>query len=246
MQPKREGVMRRIIGRVILAGVAAVGILWAQSGGAFAMDMTVAGDQLILTGHVVDIDARKIEGALNSAPITTVILRNSPGGDTVTGIRVGEMFRQRGLRTAVSGYCYSACSTMFLGGRTRYFTDDYPAELTNVGFHGQYRDGLIDSDSTEQRQLKTWFIRYSDGRADAALVDRWINLPLKEDLIHFYDPALVQRHGASTFLCDGTQPNRGISSCEPIGKTALDLGIVTSLELVHSADSPHLQLTQLR
>lgn len=238
--------MRRIISGVILAAVVAVGTFCAPSRGALAMDMQVVGDQLILSGHVVDIDARKIESALASAPISTVILRNSPGGDTATGIRVGEMFRQRGLRTAVSGYCYSACSTMFLGGRTRYFTDDYAGELTNIGFHGQYRDGLLDTDSTAQRQLRTWFIRYSDGRADAALVDRWINLPLKEDMIHFYNPARVQRHGASTFLCDGTQPNHGISSCEPIGKTALDLGIVTSLELVHSADVPRLQLSQLR
>jgi hypothetical protein len=238
--------MRRIIGKVIIAAVAVIGILCAQPHGGFAMDMQVVGDQLILTGHVVDSDARKIESALAGAPISTVILRNSPGGDTATGYKVGEMFRQRGLRTAVSGYCYSACSNMFLGGRTRYFTDDYPAELTNIGFHGQYRDGFVDSDGADQRQMRAWLIRYSDGKADAGLIDRWINLPLKEDMIHFYDPARVQRHGVSTFLCDGTQPNRGISSCEPVAKTALDLGIVTSLELVHSADSPHLQITQLR
>jgi hypothetical protein len=27
---------------------------------------------------------------------------------------------------------------MFLGGRTRSFTDDYPAEYTHIGFHGHY------------------------------------------------------------------------------------------------------------
>jgi hypothetical protein len=238
--------MRRIIGGVIIAAAAAVGILSAPSHGAFAMDIKVAGDQLILTGRVADGDARKVEHALDGASITTVILRNSIGGDVDTGYRIAELMRQRGLRTAVSGFCYSTCSTMFLGGRSRYFTDDFPPELTNVGFHGQYRDGFLDPSSVQQHQLRAWLIHYSDGKADPALIDRWINLPLNEDMVHFYNPALVNRRGASTFLCDGSQGARTIASCEPIAKTALDLGIVTSLEVVHSADFPQVQMTQLR
>ena len=68
------------------------------------------------------------------------------GGDARAGYRVGEMFRSRGLRTAVSGYCYSSCSRMFLGGAIRVFTDDFPPEYTNVGFHGHYDgDGRLDA-----------------------------------------------------------------------------------------------------
>jgi hypothetical protein len=43
------------------------------------------------------------------------------------------------MRTAVSGYCYSSCSRMFLGGNACYFTDDYLPETNNFGFHGQRR-----------------------------------------------------------------------------------------------------------
>lgn len=237
--------MRRIFGGSYVA-VAVIGFMFAQSSGASAMDMKVAGNQLILSGKVVESDARLIEHALDNPAVTTVILRNGTGSDSATGYRVGELIRQHGLRTAVSGFCYSACSYMFLGGRTRYFTDDYPPEATNVGFQGHYHNGFLDAGSSEEREARAWVIRYSDGKADAALVDRWTNLPTTQDLIHFYDPALVHRHGASTFLCDGTQAGRGISSCEPVGKTAFDLGIVTSLELVHSADFPQTQVTQLR
>jgi hypothetical protein len=97
-----------------------------------AMDAKVVGDQLILSGPVISGDLDKIRDALAASPaISTVILRNSPGGDIATGYRTGELFREKGLRTAVSGYCYSSCSRMFLGGQVRIFTDDMPLERTN-------------------------------------------------------------------------------------------------------------------
>jgi hypothetical protein len=34
----------------------------------------------------------------------------------------------------------------------------------------------------------------------------------------------------------GEESAGSVFDCEPVGKTALDLGIVTSLDLVHSAD----------
>ena len=61
-----------------------------------------------------------------------------PGGDAPTGYKVGELFRQKGLRTAISGFCYSSCSRMFLGGKVRVLTDDAPPDATEVGFHGHY------------------------------------------------------------------------------------------------------------
>jgi hypothetical protein len=42
----------------------------------------------------------------NSPNISTIVLRNSPGGDISTGYRLGELFRLQGLRTALSGFCY--------------------------------------------------------------------------------------------------------------------------------------------
>jgi len=114
---------------------------------ALAMELAIAGNQLILSGPVVGNEPGKVQEALTSSPgIDTVILRNSPGGNAPAGYQVGQLLRERGLRTAVSGYCYSSCSRMFLGGSTRYFTDDYPPASKISGFKGHYdRMGRLDA-----------------------------------------------------------------------------------------------------
>jgi hypothetical protein len=60
--------------------------------------------------------------------------------------------------------------------------------------------------------------------------------PHSRGVIHFFHPGLVKRSGVSTFMCQGDQSPTSVFACEPIGKTALDLGIITSLDIVHSAD----------
>ena len=87
-----------------------------------------------------------------------------------------------------------------------------------------------------QYGLRDWIIKYSDGKADPFLVERWINIPSNRGMIHFFHPGLVKRAGVSTFMCQGDASPVSVFSCEPIGKTALDLGIITSLDLVNSAD----------
>jgi hypothetical protein len=203
-----------------------------------AMELKIVGNQLILSGPVVGDEPGKVREALASSPgIDTVILRNSGGGNAPAGYQVGQLLRERGLRTAVSGYCYSSCSRMFFGGSTRYFTDDYMPEYNNVGFHGRYdRMGRLNANLVRQYGLRDWIIKYSDGKANPALVGRWINIPYSRGMIHFFHPGLVKRAGASTFMCQGEESAGSVFACEPIDKTALDLGIITSLETVHSAD----------
>jgi hypothetical protein len=227
-----------------LVAVAVAGLMLGGARGALAMDLKVAGNQLILSGPVVDGDLARIEAAVAGEPaIDTVILRNSPGGHIATGYRTGELFRAKGLTTAVSGYCYSSCSRMFLGGRSRVFTDDYPPERTHVGFHGHYdRSGRLASKLVESFGLGDWIIRHSDGKADPALVDRWINIPINIGMIHFYHPGLMTRDGVSTFMCQGTEPGaQSVTGCEPIHRTAVDLGIVTSLMIVKSNDQSEVR-----
>ncbi len=217
--------------------VTALSIVLASAGE--AMDAKVLGDQLILSGPVVKGDLDKIRGALAASPqVTTVILHNSPGGDAPTGYRTGELFRMGRLRTAVSGYCYSSCSRMFLGGLVRLFTDDFPMERTTVGSHGHYdRAGKLLPDLVSKYGLYGWIIRYSDGKADPALVERWINIPVGAGMIRFFHPGMVQHHGVSTFMCAGpTPPAQTWFDCEPIPKTALDLGVITSLDIIRGND----------
>jgi hypothetical protein len=208
-----------------LAGLMA--ILLIAPDASFAMDLTVNGQQVILSGPVVGNEPARLADTLSQVPgIDTVILRNSRGGDAPAGYRVGELIRVRGLRTAVSGYCYSSCSRMFLGGKTRYFTDDYPPEYTDIGFHGHYdSNGRLLPELVHRLGLKNWIIQYSDGKADPALVERWINIPRSGGMSHF-----------STFMCQGTETTVLVFDCEPILNTALDLGVITSLNIVKSND----------
>ena len=203
-----------------------------------AMELKIVGNQIILSGPVVGDEPSKIREVLaNTSGIDTAILRNSPGGNAPAGYQVGELFREHGLRTAVSSYCYSSCSRMFLGGSTRYFTDDYLPENNNVGFHGHYdRTGHLNADLVRKYSLRDWIIKYSDGKADPLLVERWINIPYSRGMIHFFHPGLVKRAGVSTFISQGDESPPTIFDCEPVAKTALDLGIITSLDTVHSAD----------
>jgi hypothetical protein len=160
---------------------------------ALGMELKVKGNQIILSGPVVGDEPGKVREVLASSPgIDTVILRNSPGGNAPAGYQVGQLLRERGLRTAVSGYCYSSCSRMFLGGNTRYFTDDYLPENNNVGFHGHYdRMGRLDANLVRQYGLRDWIIKYSDGKAEPPLVERWSNIPYSRGMIHFFHPGLV-------------------------------------------------------
>lgn len=85
-------------------------------------------------------------------------------------------------------------------------------------------------------QIKIVILRNSPG-GDA---------PHGTGLIHFYNPALVNIGGYSTFMCQGTEPDHPrIFDCERIPKTALDLGVATSTTLVHSSDQQRIHETIL-
>jgi hypothetical protein len=209
-----------------------------------AMSSKLLADQIILEGPVLEGDGYRIGDIVKSHPeLRTVVLRNSPGGDIPSGFYLGELFRTRGLTTAVSGFCYSSCSRMFLGGKARAFTDDYPVEATNIGFHGHYdRDGRIDLALVYKNDLKGWIIKYSDGKADPALIDRWIRLPVNNGMLHFYHPTIRATRPVSAYMCQGTEPSTvRILGCEQISKAALDLGIVTGLDFLHSADQQEIR-----
>lgn len=212
-----------------------------------AMEVRTSGDQLILSGPVMGDEVGRVQAVLAAAPaVTTVILRDSPGGDAPTGYRLGELFRARGLGTAVSGYCYSSCSRMFLGGVVRRFTDDFPPEHTQVGFHGHYGpDGRLDRAAVDAMGLAAWIIAHSDGKADPALVERWTHIPFGRGLIHFYYPGVARTRGGATFLCQGDKDQgderAGVFGCETVGRTALDLGVATSLDPVSSNDQAEIR-----
>ncbi|MDB5802220.1 MAG: hypothetical protein JWL63_3159 [Rhodocyclales bacterium] len=214
-------------------------MLAAASPSVWAMDMHTCGNQMILSGDVERGDFRLVQRTLAEHPdITVAILRNSRGGDAASGYAVGEFFREKGISTYASGYCRSSCSRMFLGGKERFFTNDFSPDQTTVGFHSNY-DNAGHITPGAQSKLTQFIRKYSDGKADESLVERWVNIENRNGFAHFFHPVTLHRSDSvSLLLCNGSEGTQRWKLCEKItGYDALSMGIITSLELKRSCDA---------
>ena len=64
------------------------------------MEMRIVDHAMILSGEVVYADLERTKKAFEVNPrITHVVLRNSMGGNSWTGYRLGELFRERGANS---------------------------------------------------------------------------------------------------------------------------------------------------
>jgi hypothetical protein len=208
---------------------------------AAAMDFRVAGNELHVSGRVVGDELallKDVEAAHPNA-IDTVVFRNSPGGDAWTGYRVGERIRDNGWRTVVIGACVSACTLMYLGGRHRHFGETTRPERVFLAFHGPSSGDFIDDHAVSPRgrpQIRRWILERTGGKADAALLERFVNNEKRADLMRFYDPRqLARSDGVSVLFCPAAERKGAdpFDACEKIaGHDALSMGFVTSEERV--------------
>ncbi len=205
-----------------------------------AMELKVSADTMVLSGEVVARDLDRVKNAFKTNPaITHVVLRNSMGGNSWTGYRLGELFREKGVTTAVSGHCVSACSRLFLGGKIRMFSDDYPASLTYVGFHGQYDFGKLSPAAVKKDDLVGWTTKFTDGKVDQKLLQRWTNIERRAGDVRFYPDSATARFKQATMLCQGTESQRP-QQCEMLATDALRQGIVTTNSYYSSPDAATL------
>ena len=201
------------------------------------MTMRVANDQVILSGRLVPGDAADFQALLDANPgVKTVVFWNSPGGAAIANRAISRMIADRKLATAVAGYCVSACAMMFLSGVTRSFSDGEALDVTSLGYHGNYLPGGELNQELRLQQLKRTVLEETGGKADPALVDRWLHLPDQHNTVRFRYPGTDESSKATTvFQCSGAGPNRGdYAGCAPIaGVNALTMGIITSTQIVH-------------
>jgi hypothetical protein len=212
-------------------------LAWSAS----AMEVGVVDNTLILSGPVVSGDLAKVKSALEAHPgIDHAVLRNSWGGDAWSGFHLGELFRQRGLSTSVSGYCVSSCSRMFLGGVKRYFSDDYPATMTFVGFHGHYgKNGQLNTANILSLGMLDWVLKYTDHKADPTLVRQWTQIELSRGMVAFLHPSAAQTLPSSSYFCVGTERQRPLG-CPSLETDALSQGIITETQWLPSPDQQSL------
>jgi hypothetical protein len=218
-----------------------------------AAEVKVVGDQMILSGRAAGNELALVRDVIaeHGDKITTVVLRDFSGRTEIDQLRwITEKFMERGWRTAVSGFCGTACAYLFMGGVQRHFTDDKSPGQTEVMFGST--TWAIDSqrvgahfksaaNANGNYQARAWIKTRSGDKISDALLDQLYVPDNSVRYLHFFDHTRLKRaDGASILLCDGNEaPADRWKVCEKVASTdAYREGIITSTELIRSNDRP--------
>lgn len=101
--------------------------------------LTVTGRELHIDGHLTINLAEAFTALINKHPDVNQISITSPGGRIDTALQIASIISERKLNTVVVGECSSACTIIFLSGKTRMFDID-----ATLGFHSPSVLGISD------------------------------------------------------------------------------------------------------
>jgi hypothetical protein len=234
--------LRKVLVTSVVAGLAAS--TWAPP--ARAMNMHVNGHQIILSGDVNQFDQYRLFEILNNlatrgVSIDTIVLRNSRGGDLRSGLDINSFARANGIKTVVSGYCISACSTMFVGGTQRAFANDQPLFRQYIGIHGASipdgKGGETVAPPSINQPLYQMFVNDLGGTAstDTTFLEKsFLEMKDGQALGYIWDPNAGQN--PSVYWCDsGSTP---YSACEKFpNDNAYNLGFITQQNYAQTTDT---------
>jgi hypothetical protein len=85
-----------------------------------------------IVGDIKPNDADTFQAKTYTLSRAAVLLK-STGGNLVASIRIGEIVKAKGFPTAVTEYCMSACTSIWLAGSPRFMTSS-----ARIGFHQAY------------------------------------------------------------------------------------------------------------
>lgn len=193
-----------------------------------AMTLVTQGDTLFATGDVAD-DYRQFAAALDNKGIERIVFVNSPGGDLWTGMQIGRLIADRGLNTVVAGYCISACSIMFMGGRLRTFSDTFRPALTYVGIHGPSSKYTSEVNQSQAGQIYAFFQHQMGEHFNADFVNQALfNMEDAGALTKVFDAYRLPKQ--LSYHCKSEQSLR--KDCNEFkNEDAYTLGVVTSVDL---------------
>jgi hypothetical protein len=209
-------------------------LLLAAAPFAHAMDFHRVDDVLVMSGPVDDGDLVRLRDALASGPKPAlVLLDDSPGGDLWVGYQVGNLIRQEGLPTAVSGKCESACGLIFLAGTQRAFSDGRAIAQTMVGLHGAHAVGSFQP-LPELGPRMAWVIKTStDRKYPADLLERTVYPRHAEDMVYAFFPGRYPAGAKARGVVECMKQPDAKFKCDMLdGLDALGIGIVTTPDLL--------------
>lgn len=218
----------RALGRLaaVLLGLATV----LPAADATAMTVVREGATLFASGPVVGDDFVRFKTAFAEGGLQRVVFVNSPGGDLWTGLQVGRLIRDAGLDTRVSGYCHSACSIMFLGGRDRRFATGYPPRATMIGLHGPHNRTTRAVIAEAAPQIYAFYRMQMGERFHSAIINQALyDLKDAAGMLRLRDTGRNRVDDQVPFFCPtGATP---WAQCERhTGHDAYTLGLVTERE----------------
>jgi len=200
-------------------------VLLCAAAPSWSMEMRIEGNQLILSGGITELDYVKFTQELIPA-VRQIVLTDSPGGSVSSALDIADDIRRKGLSTTIRGYCRSACALIFLGGVQRTLADS----KSHVDFHAMY---AYNYSSPTQRpstarygKIASFLSDMTGGKLSDALI-KTILRKQRGGFVYFFRDR--------TFNCNGDEPNRP-SGCAKLPQTALDQGVITSLDNVGGTD----------
>jgi len=206
---------------------------------AHAMQFEADPPLLHLLGRVQPDDWKVWEEAMTryEGRIHTVVFHQSPGGHSITGRRIGQDIRKRGLNTVVAGRCRSACANMFLGGKERHFSERL-GDTTALGYHGSYNRTTKE---LNRKRTGDYFVEMTGGKMSEEVIERFIRIENYKGFLFMIHPK--QRSSARAplaYLCTGEENTRKFATeCEAVKDVdALASGVVTSWEVVPTPRPP--------
>lgn len=201
---------------------------------ALGMTVEVRGNVIFASGPVED-DLPKFQSAFATPGVDTVALVNSPGGDLWTGLLIGRLIANKGLKTVVAGYCHSACSVIFIGGRERRFSGAFHTRLNVIGIHGAHDMHTKQIIPQVQAPIFAFYKQNIGERFNATVMNQALyEMDDMGALLRVFEPA---RNGdALPYHCRSGQSRR--QDCTDIrGQDAMSLGLITHADLA-SLDLP--------
>ena len=131
------------LGSTIANALFALAVLTVTGAGARACEMSIAGKELWLRGHIVSGDQIKFRELIDNAGpgrVASVHL-DSPGGDIYSAGEIARLIRTAGLSTVVDAsrhMCASSCTIIFAGGVKRVYlhAERVGGLTTGRGFKG--------------------------------------------------------------------------------------------------------------
>ena len=192
---------------------------------AHAMKLEVSGNVVYASGPVEN-DLREFQEALAKPGVDTVAFVNSPGGDLWTGLTIGRMIAGKGFKTVTAGFCISACSIMFMGGRERSFSDVYRPAQTFVGIHGAHMTDTKGLNPQIQPQIYAFYKQNMGPGFNADVMNTALyDMQDAGALLRVFDAARLPKR--PPFHCKSVQSLR--KDCTEFKELdALSLGIVTT------------------